>query len=61
MGRVYSPDNGYPTQSTDSDYTNLSISIEGIMGVGILAGTQTDIQVDANIGYIGREPIGGVF
>ena len=49
---VYPAYNGYPTQSTDSDYTNLSIAVAS------LAGTQTDIQVDANIGYIGREVLG---
>jgi hypothetical protein len=36
----------YPTQSTDSDYTTISIPIPTIP-----AGTQTDIQVEAMIGY----------
>jgi len=38
----------YPGQSTDSNYTNISISIEEVG----LAGTQTDIQVQAMYGYI---------
>jgi hypothetical protein len=57
---------GYPTQS-DSDYTSLSIPLyngqpEGVIPVGV----QTDIQVDAMLGYItqgalppGVPPIGG--
>jgi hypothetical protein len=48
--------NYYPTQSTDSDYTNVGFSIEGQMGIGVLAGTQTDIQVEAMIGYVHRAP-----
>lgn len=55
---IYNPDinslGGYPLQSTDSDYTNLSIPIEGQPGSSILAGTQTDIQVQAMIGYVSR-------
>ncbi len=44
---------GYGVPS-NSEYTNLSFSIEGQMGVGVLAGTQIDIQVQAMIGQIGR-------
>ncbi len=54
---IYSAyEDDYPTPS-DSDYTNISISVEGQMGVGILAATQTDIQVQAMIGDIGREAV----
>jgi len=47
---LYSVEGGgtYPGQSTDSNYTNISISIEEVG----LAGTQTDIQVQAMYGYI---------
>lgn len=53
---IYYVDVGYPTQSTDSDYTNISIPIYSGQQVGIQipTGTQTDIQVEAMIGYIGR-------
>ena len=54
---IYQAYNGCPTQSTDSDYTNLSIGIEGQMGVLSLAGFYLHIQVEANIGYIGREVV----
>jgi disulfide bond formation protein DsbB len=47
-------DYGYGVPS-NSEYTNLSFSIEGQMGVGVLAGTQLDIQVQAMIGSIGRQ------
>ena len=49
---------GYPLQSTDSDYTNVSIPvIYGQLGTSesggvIPTGAQTDIQVEAMIGYI---------
>ena len=50
---VYSPYNAYPIQS-NSDYTTISISIEGQMDspLGAIAGTKSDIQVEALIGYI---------
>ena len=47
-------DTGYGVPS-NSEYTNLFFSIEGQMGVGVLAGTQIDIRVQAMIGEIGRE------
>jgi hypothetical protein len=47
-------DYGYGVPS-NSEYTTLSFSIEGQMGVGVLAGTQIDIQVQAMIGSIGRD------
>jgi hypothetical protein len=47
-------DYGYGVPS-NSEYTNLSFSIEGQMGVGVLAGTQLDVQVQAMIGSIGRQ------
>jgi hypothetical protein len=46
--------NGYGVPS-NSEYTTLSFSIEGQMGVGVLAGTQIDIHVQAMIGEIGRD------
>jgi hypothetical protein len=45
---------GYGVPS-NSEYTNLSFSIEGQMGVGVLAGTEIDIQVQAMIGSLGRD------
>jgi hypothetical protein len=51
---IYHADNGYGVPS-NSEYTNLSFSIEGQMGVGDLAGTQIDIHVQAMIGEIGRQ------
>ena len=52
---AYQPWNYYPRQSTGSDYTNFGFSIEGEnMGISVLVGTQTDIQVEAMIGYIHR-------
>ncbi len=52
---VYNPYNGYPKQS-NSDYTTISFSIEGGMDgpLGSIAGTQSDIQVEALIGYVHR-------
>jgi hypothetical protein len=47
-------DYGYGVPS-NSEFTTLSFSIEGQMGVGVLAGTQIDIQVQAMIGEIGRD------
>jgi hypothetical protein len=47
-------DYGYGVPS-NSEYTDLSFSIEGQMGVGVLAGTQIDIHVQAMIGEIGRD------
>jgi hypothetical protein len=56
---VYNPDNGYPIQS-NSDYTIISISIEGEMDSPLtaIAGTRSDIQVEALIGYVHRVVIG---
>ena len=45
----------YPVQSTDSDYTNISIQVTinpVDQGITIPVGTQTHIQVEALIGYI---------
>jgi hypothetical protein len=52
---LYNPEDGYPTQS-DSAYTNISIPVYGVQNVGIMipVGTQTDIQVEAMIGYVSR-------
>ncbi len=47
-------DYGYGVPS-NSEYSTLSFSIEGQMGVGVLAGTQIDIHVQAMIGEIARE------
>ena len=53
----------FPSQSNDSDYTNVGFSIHGYNFVGTLAGCQVDIQVEAMLGVIGRvstsPPIGG--
>lgn len=56
---VYNPDNEYPIQS-NSDYTTISLSIEGQMDspLNTIAGTQSDIQVEALIGYVHRVVIG---
>ncbi len=52
---IYTADNGYLTQS-DSDYTNTSIPLSNLseVGIPIPEGTQTDIQVEAMIGYVSR-------
>jgi hypothetical protein len=53
----------FPSQSNDSDYTNVGFSIHGYNFIGTLAGCQVDIQVEAMLGVIGRvstsPPIGG--
>ncbi len=41
----------YPTQSTDSDYTNITLTIQSN---SLLVGVQNDIQVEAMLGNIGR-------
>lgn len=41
----------YPTQSTDSDYTNVTLTIQSN---SLLVGVQNDIQVEAMLGDIGR-------
>jgi hypothetical protein len=48
-----------PIQTTDSEYTNISLRIEGQWGLPTLAGTQTDIQVEAMLGnfdYVHSNP-----
>jgi hypothetical protein len=42
----------YPEQSTDSEYTNISITVQSNF---LLLGTQNDIAVEAMIGNIGRD------
>ncbi len=52
---LYSSTGGYPAQSTDSDYTNISIHVDtgqNDEGITIPVGTQTEIRVEAMIGYI---------
>ncbi len=51
---LYNPANYYPQPSADSDYTNISIPVETyqVGSITIPTGTQTDIQVEAMIGYI---------
>ena len=60
---IYSAQNrNYPGQTANSDYTNVLIGIEGQF-FSALAGTQTDIQVQALLGYYYIEatgPPGGV-
>lgn len=41
----------YPTQSTDSDYTNITLTIQSN---SLLVGVKNDIQVEAMLGNIGR-------
>ena len=48
--KVVTYDGPNPKQTTDSDFTNMSLRIEGQWGVHSLAGTQTDIQVQAMLG-----------
>jgi hypothetical protein len=47
---VLTYDGPNPKQTTDSDFTNISLRIEGQGGLQNLAGTQTDIQVQAMLG-----------
>jgi hypothetical protein len=39
-----------PLQTTDSEYTNISLRIDGQWGLPSIAGTQTDVQVQAMLG-----------
>ncbi len=50
-------DNPNPEQTTGSEYTNISLNIEG-QGLPSLAGTQTDIQVQAMLGSYSYERTG---
>lgn len=52
-----------PKQTTDSDFTTILLQIEGQWGLHSLAGTQTDIQVQAMLGIFNHEtgPISGGF
>jgi hypothetical protein len=58
---VVTYDGPNPNQTIDSAFTNISLRIEGQRGVQSLAGTQTDIQVQAMLGdfYYGHS--GGFF
>jgi hypothetical protein len=47
---VVTYDGPNPKQTADSDFTNISLRIEGQWGVHSLAGTQTEIQVQAMLG-----------
>jgi hypothetical protein len=53
---LYRVDEGFLSPSK-SNYTNIPIPVEGVQNVGIVipTGTQTDIQVEAMIGSIGRQ------
>jgi hypothetical protein len=52
---VVTYDNPNPKQTTDTDFTNISLRIEGQWGLHSLAGTQTDIQVQAMLGNFNYE------
>jgi hypothetical protein len=47
---VVTYDGPNPQQTTDSDFTNISLAIGGQWGSPSLVGTQTDIQVQAMLG-----------
>jgi hypothetical protein len=47
---VVSYDGPNPLQTTDSEYTNISLRIDGQWGLPSIAGTQTDVQVQAMLG-----------
>ena len=53
---VYNPYNNYPIQTNSGTYTTLNITIEGGWDspLGSIAGTQSDIQVEALAGYVHR-------
>ena len=53
---LYRVDEGFLSPSK-SNYTNIPMPVEGVQNVGIVipTGTQTDIQVEAMIGSIGRQ------
>ena len=57
---VYRLDDGYQNSPRIPGYPIYLLAVEGEspMGVPMLAGTQIDIQVNANEGYIGREILG---
>ena len=54
---AYNPNYFFPTQSNDSDYTNVGGSIEDYNFVGSLIGRQIDIQVEAMLGGIFRKSL----
>ena len=53
---VYNPYNGYPVQASSGPYTTLKVPIEGGWDspLGSIAGTQSDVQVEALAGYVHR-------
>ncbi len=53
---VYNPYNGYPVQASSGAYTTLEVPIEGGWDspLGSIAGTQSDVQVEALAGYVHR-------
>lgn len=51
LDQLFYMSNTYPIQSTDSDYTNITLTIQSN---SLLVGAQNDIQVEAMLGNIGR-------
>ena len=51
---VYTADNGYPSQNSEGSITNLNFTIQFVRGLGSIAGSQIDIQVQAMIGTVQR-------
>jgi hypothetical protein len=51
---VYTADNGYPSQNNEGSTTDLTFTIEFVRGLGSIAGSQIDIQVQAMIGTVHR-------
>ncbi len=52
LDRLFYSYQTYPEQSTDSEYTNISITVQSNF---LLLGTQNDIEVEAMLGNIGRD------
>jgi hypothetical protein len=57
---VYNPYNGYPIQANSDSFTIFKFPLEGGWDspLGSIAGTQSDIQVEALAGYVHRMVVG---
>jgi hypothetical protein len=52
LDRLFYSYHTYPEQSTDSEYTNISITVQSNF---LLLGIQNDIEIEAMLGTIGRD------
>jgi hypothetical protein len=58
---IYQPYEGYPSFSVGTEQATMDVGfqIQGQMGIGNFSGVQLDIEVQAMIGYVGREITAG--